>query len=208
MWLYGFGRGAISLVYHVLWRIRVEGTENIPANGGVIICGNHVNGNDPLFVGVAATRPVSFMAKEEIFKSPFVGFLARGVGAFPVKRGHPDRAALKRSLDVLEKGGCFGIFPEGTRNRTGKLGKAEPGTAYLALKSGVPVIPVGVSSTYKLFSQVAVKFGPPVDLSPFRTGKLTSETLDAAGEAIMAAIGAQLVPPVTIDTTAPEDEKV
>ena len=195
MWLYGFGKAAVGILYRMLWRVRTEGLENVPREGGVIIAGNHVNGNDPLFVGITAPRPVSFMAKEEIFGVPGVGFLARGVGAFPVKRGQPDRAALKRSLAVLEDGGCFGIFPEGTRNRTGKLGKAEPGTAYLALKSGAVVVPVGISSTYKLFSPVTLKYGKPVDLTPFMAGKLSSEVLDAAGEAIMAAIGAQLIPP-------------
>ncbi|HEY3366197.1 MAG TPA: lysophospholipid acyltransferase family protein [Symbiobacteriaceae bacterium] len=198
MWLYGFGKVAVGIVYRVLYRVRVEGTENIPADGGVIISGNHMNGNDPLFVGISATRKLAFMAKEEIFKIPFVSFLARGVGAFPVKRGQPDRAALKRTLDLLEQGGGLGIFPEGTRNRSGKLGKAEPGTAYLALKSGVPVIPVGISSTYKWFSPVVIKYGKPVDLEPYRTGKLTSDVLEDAGETIMAAIGAELVPPVAV----------
>jgi 1-acyl-sn-glycerol-3-phosphate acyltransferase len=191
----------VSGVYRLAFRIEVHGTENLPREGGVILCGNHFTGHDPLVMGVAAPRPVSFMAKAELFTIPVIGFLARSVGAFPVKRGQPDRGALKRAIEVLQSGGCFGIFPEGTRNRTGVLAKAEPGTAYFAIKTGAPVVPVGITSTYKLFSPVIVNFGKPVDLDPFRTGKLTSEALEAAGEAIMAGIGAQLAPPVQVGAT-------
>jgi 1-acyl-sn-glycerol-3-phosphate acyltransferase len=202
VWLYGFGKVLVSTFYHLLFRIEVHGTENLPREGGVILCGNHFTAHDPLVMGVAAPRPVSFMAKAELFTIPVIGSIARAVGAFPVKRGQPDRAALKRAIEVVQSGGCFGIFPEGTRSRTGVLAKAEPGTAYFALKTGAPVVPVGISSTYKLFSPVIVHFGKPVNLDPFRTGKLTSESLEAAGEAIMAGIGAQLAPPVRIGRAA------
>jgi len=205
MWLYGFAKALVSLIYRPLFRIRVEGLEHIPREGGVILCGNHYNGNDPIITGVTAPRPVSFMAKEEIFKLPVVGFLARGVGAFPVKRGTADRASLKRALEVLEAGGCFGIFPEGTRNRTGLLGKAEPGTAYIALKSGVPVIPFGISGRYKFFQPVTIRYGPPVPLDRFKGAKLTSEALDAAGQEIMGAIGRLLEPPVALPAASGQD---
>lgn len=197
MWLYGFARAAVGVFYRTAYRLKVEGLENVPREGGAIICGNHFTGHDPLVVGISMPRPVSFMAKQELFKLPVLGFIFRGMGAFPVNRGAPDRAALKKSIEVLENGGCFGIFPEGTRNRSGELGKAEPGTAYLALKSGAPVIPVGISSSYKLFSPIIVKVGKPVDLDAYRGAKLSSESRDAAGDAIMAAIGALLVPPAS-----------
>jgi 1-acyl-sn-glycerol-3-phosphate acyltransferase len=197
VWLYGFAKVVIGAVYRTLFRVQVQGLENVPAEGGVILCGNHFMAHDPIILGISAPRPVAFMAKAELFESRAFGFLVRGLGAFPVKRGQPDRAALKRSLEVLQSGGCFGIFPEGTRNRTGRLKPAEPGTAYFALKTGAPVVPVGISSTYKLFSPVFVRFGKPVDLDRFRDGKLTSEALEAAGEAIMAGIGRELVPPAS-----------
>ncbi|MGE5674110.1 MAG: lysophospholipid acyltransferase family protein [Mycobacterium leprae] len=202
MWLYGTGRGLLAILYRTLYRVRAEGLENIPPTGGVILCGNHFTAHDPIMVGVCANRPVQFMAKEELFRNRFLGFIMRGVGAFPVKRGQPDRAALKRSIDVLQSGGCFGIFPEGTRNRSGKLAKPEPGTAYLALKSGAPVVPVGITSTYKLFSPVIVKFGKPMSMERYAGAKLTSELLDEVGHTIMAGIGAELVPPVHLDVAA------
>lgn len=197
MYLYGFARGLARLAFRTIYRIQVEGLENVPAEGGVIVCGNHFNARDPLVVGITMKRPISFMAKQELFQNKLFAWVLSGMAVFPVKRGQPDRAALKRSIDVLQSGTCFGIFPEGTRNKTGKLGKAEPGAAYLALKSGAPVIPVGISSAYKLFGPIIVKYGRPVNLNAFRDAKLTGEALDAASDAIMAGIAAQLEPPAT-----------
>lgn len=206
MWLYGFGKALVTPIYRFLFRIRVEGLEHVPREGGVILCGNHYNGNDPVVIGIVAPRRVAFMAKDEIFKWPVVGWLARGVGAFPIKRGAPDRGSLKRSLEVLDQGGCFGIFPEGTRSRTGRLQKAEPGTAYIALKSGATVVPFGISGSYKLFSPLLVRFGPPVNLDRYKGGKLSSDSLEGAGHEIMAAIGRLLDPPVLLPPAAGQDQ--
>lgn len=194
MFLWPIGKALLWPIYHTVFRIRVEGLENVPKEGGAIICGNHFRAHDPLVMGLHSPRKIHFMAKAELFENPLLRWVIQdGLGSFPVKRGKADLASLKRSIEVLESGECFGIFPEGTRNRIGVLAKAEPGTAYLALKSGAPVIPVGISGTYKLFSPLIIKFGPPVDLSPYKSGRLNSETLEAAGEAIMAGIAAQLI---------------
>ncbi len=195
MWLYGFARIVLGLGYRLAYRVQAEGREHIPPTGGVILCGNHINAQDPIVIGLACPRPICFMAKEELFRSQLLGFIIKGLGAFPVKRGSADRAALKHALALLEAGCCFGIFPEGTRSRTGELQKPEPGTAYIALKSGVPVIPVGISGSYRLFSPIRVRFGPPVDLDRFRGEKLNGETLEAASQAIADAIAALLDPP-------------
>lgn len=206
MWLYGFGKALVTPIYRTMFRIRVEGLEHVPKEGGAILCGNHFSGHDPLIAGITSPRKVSFMAKEEVFKWPVVGFLARGVGAFPVKRGSADRSSLKKALDILANGGCFGIFPEGTRSKNSQLRKAEPGTAYIALKAGVPVIPFGISSSYRLFSPVLVRFGPPVNLDQFQGAKLSGESLDLAGGEIMAAIGRLLEPPVHLPAVSGQDD--
>lgn len=196
MWLYAYGRAIVWPFYHLLFRMRVEGLENVPPAGKLIFCVNHFKWHDPLVVGITAPRRVAFMAKEELFRNRFVAWVISGLGVFPVKRGQPDRAALRHSIDILESGGCLGIFPEGTRNRSGRLAKAEPGAAYFALKTGTPVIPVGISSSFKLFSPLIVRFGKPLDLEQFRSGRMSSDQMQGAGEAIMGAIGALLVPPV------------
>lgn len=197
MYLYGFAKGLVNVTFRIVYRMRVEGLENVPREGGVIVCGNHFNAKDPMLVGITMNRPIQFMAKQELFTNKLFAWVLHGLGVFPVKRGQPDRAALKHSIEVLDSGACFGIFPEGTRNKTGQLGKAEPGTAYLALKSGAPVIPVGITSRYKLFGPILVRYGKPIDLGLAPGGKLTSEALEAASDAIMAGIGQQLEPPVT-----------
>jgi 1-acyl-sn-glycerol-3-phosphate acyltransferase len=193
LWLWSIGRAVVLPVYRLLYRIKVEGIENIPRAGGVILCSNHIRAHDPPLLGMITPRQVRFMAKEELFQVPVIGWLVRhGGGAFPVKRGTADRGALKQSLDVLANGGCFGIFPEGTRSSTGRMAKLEPGTAYLALKSGATVIPVAFSGTYGLFSRLLIRFGKPVDLTVYSGRKLTSETLETAGEVISAAIARQI----------------
>jgi 1-acyl-sn-glycerol-3-phosphate acyltransferase len=189
-------KALVGVTFRTIYRVQVEGLENIPREGGAIVCGNHFDARDPIMVGITANRPVQFMAKQELFKNGLFAWVLQGMGVFPVKRGQPDRAALKHSIDVLNSGACFGIFPEGTRNRTGQLGKAEPGTAYLAAKSGAPVIPVGITSRYKFFGPIIVRYGRPVDLGIASGGKLTSEGLEHAGDAIMSAIGGLLEPPV------------
>ncbi len=206
MSLYSFARVVVGAAYRLFYRIRVEGLENIPEGEGLLLCSNHFHANDPIVLGIAAPRQVHFMAKEELFRIPILNTVIRWLGAFPVRRGRPDRTPLKRAIEVLHSGRCVGIFPEGTRVRSGKLGKAEPGTAYLALKAGARVVPVGITSTYRLFSPVIVKFGRPIDLSRYVSGKITSEALDQASQAIMAAIGELLEPPVHVDVAAGAQE--
>lgn len=192
MGFYGFAKAIVTPVFRLLYRIRVEGLEHVPATGGIIVCANHTKAIDPIFLGIACPRPVHFMAKQEIFQVPFIGWLVRQLKAFPVDREGNDRGALKRSLEVLTSGGCFGIFPEGTRMKSGELGEFHGGTAYLALKAGAQVIPVGITPGYKLFGTVLVRFGAPVDLEEFRTGKVSGAVRDAASQRISAAVAAQV----------------
>lgn len=188
MSFYAFARAIVSPVFRLLYRIRVEGMEHVPPEGAVIVCANHTHNFDPIVLGVACPRELQFMAKQEAFKVPVLGQLITWLGAFPVDREGNDRGALKRSLNVLESGGCFGIFPEGTRVKSGELGEFHGGTAYLALKAGATVIPAGISSGYRLFKPTVVRFGPPVDLEEFRSGKVTGPVRDAASHRIVTAV--------------------
>ena len=137
----------------VLWlvlRFRVEGTEHVPRRGAVLVVCNHLHNLDPVLLAAAFPRPLHFMAKIELFSVPVVRFLISRVGAFPVDRGKADRWAIRRAEAALAQGIAVGIFPEGTRSASRALKEALPGAALLALRSGVPVIPMVVIGSERL----------------------------------------------------------
>lgn len=187
--MYGLAKGLFSLLFALLffgWR--VEGRDNLPAEGGAILCSNHISWWDPPLVGCVVKRRVHFMAKEELFKIPILGSILPALGAFPVRRGTPDRSAIRQALRVLKDGQVLGIFPEGTRSKTGRLQKAEPGTALLAIKSQAPLVPVAILGPYRLFRPIRVRIGAPFTVEEFYDQRLSTEVLGPASEKIMAKI--------------------
>ena len=170
------------------YRWRVIGAHNVPADGPVILCANHINNFDPPLLGCGIERQVHFMAKEELFRIPVLSFLITQFGAFPVKRGAGDRAAIRATLKILEEGKVLGIFPEGTRSKTGEVGQGMSGTAMFALKSDAQVIPVAIVGPYRLFRPVTIIYGKPIDLSHYKEGKATGETMKEVTELIMQSI--------------------
>lgn len=179
----------VLFIINVIFRIEVEGYENIPERGPIIICPNHISFLDPPIIGAVFTRRIFFMAKAELFKNPLFKFiLSNGLGAFPVKRGTSDLTAIKIALKHLKNGHVVGIFPEGTRSKTGKLQKAEPGVSLLSVKGNAPVLPIGIKSTYKLFSKVVIKIGKPIYFDEYQNIHLTSQDMANIGEKIMFEI--------------------
>ena len=154
--------------YGIFLRTKVIGAENIPATGGFILASNHMANWDPPFLGTFSPRIVNFMGKEELFKNPIMAAICRGLHVFPVKRGAADKAAIKTAVKILKSGECLGIFPEGTRSKTGKLGKAESGVSLIAAMTKAPIIPAAIVNTDKIFSaevkfpRLAVVYGTPI----------------------------------------------
>jgi len=162
----------------LVWRPTVTGAENIPAEGGVILASNHLSFVDSVVIPSVAPRPVHFLAKSDYFTGTGVrGTLSRwwfeGLGMLPVDRDDPQAAlgSLEVALEVLRRGEAFGIYPEGTRSRDGRLYRGRTGVAHLALTAGVPVVPVGLSGTdeiqpvdarYPRLAHCAVEFGEPI----------------------------------------------
>ncbi len=196
--LYWIGKILAVLVCRFFGRWQVIGQENIPRTGGVLVCANHVSYIDPPALGAGCPRRVYFMAKEPLFRIPVLGFLIRKVGAFPVKTHSADRAAIRKAVDLLHKGECVAMFPEGTRNLTSEpLLPAEPGVGMIALMAKVPVIPAALINTAKLlpphsmflrFARIKVVYGKPVDLSDLY-GAHGKEAAQEVGNRVMAAIG-------------------
>lgn len=152
-------------------RLRVRGREHLPAEGPVLIVSNHVSQTDPPILGVATLpRKSYYMAKIELFRTPLLGRIIYGLGAFPVDRGASDRRALRLAREILNRGDQLLMFPEGTRNKNGRLRPGLPGAGTLGLVEGVTVIPAAIWGSQRRLGPVRVVFGPPLDLSDLTTG--------------------------------------
>lgn len=148
---YAIVRAILNFFFFVIFGLKVEGRENVPPAGAIIVAPNHKSYWDPPVVGVAFnTRIIHYMAKEELFKNPFFAWLIRQFGTFPVKRGSVDRTAVRQAIKEIKEGNPLGIFPEGTRIKREGLGRFHTGMASLALMTGTPVIPVAVLGTMDL----------------------------------------------------------
>jgi len=185
---YRIFRGFFRIIFSLVFRWQVIGREHIPKEGPVILCANHISLWDPPLLGSGIERQVNFMAKEELFRIPGLNFLLVKFGAFPVKRGAGDRAAIRATLKLLEEGKIFGIFPEGTRSKTGEVGEGMPGVAMFALKSEADVIPVAIIGPYRMFRPIKIVYGKPIDLTQLREAKTGSDTLKVTSDLIMAHI--------------------
>lgn len=142
-----------KLVFKLIFRTKVIGYENIPQEGSLIVAANHMSNWDPPFLGTFLGRPISYMAKEELFKNPIFAVAIRALNVFPVKRGSADKTAIKHAIKLLKDGQCLGIFPEGTRSKTGKIGKAESGVGMIAAMTKAPVLPALIINTNKIFGE-------------------------------------------------------
>ncbi|MBR7795539.1 1-acyl-sn-glycerol-3-phosphate acyltransferase [Agaribacter marinus] len=183
--LYKFAKFVVALIFYPLYRIKVTGKENVPKEGPVIICSNHISNLDPPVVGITSPRDIHFMAKEELFEKPFLGKLLLGIQAFPVRRGMSDRNALRNGLGILSKGRTLGLFPEGTRSKTGKLGEPLAGAGFFALRSKAVIVPCAIVGTYKPFHKLQVIYGEPVRMEELRIKKASAQE---AANAIMEEI--------------------
>lgn len=184
-------------VFRFVLRWQVRGAENVPAAGPVIIASNHASNLDPPVVAVAVWRPCYFMAKQELFTNRMFNWYIRCLGAFPVRRGTADRAALKRSLELLEQGRALVMFPEGTRSETGELKEPELGVGMIACRTGIAVVPVYLQGTSRVMpkgggfrlARIVVTFGPPLRFGEQGT-KPGRQDYERAAARIMEAIAA------------------
>jgi 1-acyl-sn-glycerol-3-phosphate acyltransferase len=191
---------ALRVVLTVLTRWRVKGREKIPTEGGLIVVSNHLsNADPPILASGIARRRIRFMAKIELFKYPF-GIVPRLYGAFPVRRFEADMGALMNAERMLKRGEVIGMFPEGTRSKTGKIGKPHQGTAIIALRSGATLLPCAIYGTQRLgnplnvlrYLKMGVNIGDPIQVEQVK--RPTEEQVNNLTERLFAAIVAQLPP--------------
>jgi len=158
-------------IYKIIFRGHLIGRENIPQKDSFIVVSNHGSLLDPPLLGHALGRNISFMAKAELFKVPFLGFIIKACGAYPVKRGIADKNTIKIACKKLSNDNCIGIFIDGTRQINGRVNKPKQGAALLAFKNQKLLLPVAIVNSHRLmrfkfffplFSKIVIKVGKPV----------------------------------------------
>ena len=170
-------KAILTPILRILFRVRVEGKENLPKNGAAILASNHLSFCDSIFLPLVLRRRITFVAKAEYFEDRKTAWFFRAVGQIPIKRGGGSAAqrALDSAKEVLDSGSLFGIYPEGTRSPDGRLYKGHTGVARLALASGAPIHAVAMIGTREaqpigqvkpnFFSPITVRISAPIDIS-------------------------------------------
>ena len=200
-WFYYVFRLVIRMLLHLLTRWQVKGKENVPRQGPLLIVANHINLVDPVLIAASLSRKPAFMAKEQLFRSPFPGFFIRSFGAFPVRRRRIDRKALHQASQALAKGQALVMFPEGRRSQNSQLQPAFLGAALIASRSGALILPVGITGSEKIKGaawllrrpRIMVNIGHPFSPPPGNS-RLAKEGLAELTNSIMSHI-AELLPP-------------
>ncbi len=206
-WFFHPGAALIGGAARLLWGLKAEGVEHVPRTGSFILVSNHCSNLDPPFIGWATGhqvgRVIHFMAKIEMRSWFFIGWLATQSGTFFVRRGEGDRNAQRFSLEALADGRPIAIFPEGTRSRNGHLTEFKSGAAFLAIRSGAPILPVAISGSHRLFpdgskiphaTRLVVRIGEPLSLPHQATGRIDRAALEDGTRTMQDAVRALLPP--------------
>lgn len=190
--LYFIGQILLWGYFHLVFRMKVVGAENVPKEGPVLLCSNHLAKRDPVLLGLSQKRQVFYMAKEELFRNKFLGGLFRMLGAFPVKRGTGGSDALEDAYALLKQNGVVGVFIEGHRSKDGRLQKPKTGAALLAYETKSPVVPVcitaGDGKRPGPFKRTMIRFGKPISPEELNIKDDSSMQLRRASRTIMSYI--------------------
>jgi len=196
-WL--IGKIVLRIIFYGYLRMVVEGEQNVPSTGSVLLVSNHLSSLDPFAIGIACHRKVHFLGKQELFRIPVLAYFIRQWGAIPVDRKATDIAAMRVAVKVIRQGEILGIFPEGTRSTSGELQRFREGAAKIALRFRLPIIPVGAIGTRTSLPPgawfprpvpIKLRFGPSFQLAP--PGQPPPESLQAAAALIRTRIASLL----------------
>lgn len=186
-----FVRYVVWGVYKLFYNFHIEGIENIPQDRPLVMASNHRSYADPVILTMPMKRPVTYMAKEELFKNKLFGWFITKLGAFPVKRGAGDMQVIDDSIAILNSGRNLVIFPEGTRSKDGKVGKGKTGVALIAAKSGADVLPCGIifeGEKLKFRSKLTLRFGKVIPAEEIAVEDASPKALKGVKKRIMEAI--------------------
>jgi 1-acyl-sn-glycerol-3-phosphate acyltransferase len=189
----------LKILFWMLGGVRVSGRENIPRRGGVIIAPNHRSHSDPPLVGVTLPRYAWFLATDELFTIRFWGTLGRWMRGYPIRQDSPDRAALRRTEELLKSGEAVVIFPEGHESVTAELQPLQGGPILIAMRTGVPILPVALAGTERIMPArtfrlrrtsrpLAVRYGKPIPIEELTGGFRGREAVEHGVQRLTAAL--------------------
>ena len=178
-------RGFLNTLYDV----KVVGLENMPKEGGVLVCANHLSALDPILMGAFVDRHLHFMAKHELFKNYFLAKLIRSLGGFPVNRESVEITSLKHALGLLKDGKAMGIFAQGGREvAVVNEDDGKAGVAMFAVRGVVPVVPVGIVGSFRPFTRIMLNMGEPIYFEEHMGKKVKSAELSVLTKQIMVEV--------------------
>ena len=201
--LWKLAQALVRILTTLLFDLKVYGRRNVPPAGGVLLVTNHESYLDPALIGAQLWRPISYLAKSELFENRFFGWLIRNLYAFPVRQGAGDVGAVRETIRRLQEGHLLNIFPEGSRSETGEMLPIEPGVALVIRRAGVPVVPVAIDGSFEAWSKhrkvprahpIRVVYGPPMDLAdrkPAEIVRIIDTTLRRMLDELHARSGAR-----------------
>ena len=181
----------LGTLFKLIMKLEVQGTENLPTDGAVVLTANHVTNFDVIPMQLSIPRPIFFMGKASLFKIPVFASIIRDLGAFPVYRGEKDEWAIRHAARILEHGQTLGMFPEGRRSKGGGLGVAKTGSARLALDANCPIVPMAVIGSDKFFEHFPRRTHVTVKILPLILPK-PGETPLALMDRVMFTLAAEL----------------
>ena len=185
---YGFAKTIVRPFYRIFFRLRVTGLENIPAQGGVILCANHTSYHDAPVLGIVCPRQLHFLAKYELWHFKWLGKILDKVGAIPVNREKPAISTFKDIVSLLKDGRGAGIFMQGGRRKEIDYDDVKAGVALFAIKGRAAVVPVNITSRFLPFSKLHVNIGAPISFEELWDAKVRTEQLNEAAQKIIDAI--------------------
>jgi len=200
--LYPLGKASTGLLVRVAFRIKFEGTENIPPGGGYILACNHRSNFDPVIIAQKVPVQVYYLAKVELLKNPVAGFIISRLGIIPVKRGEGDNSAIEKAVEIVRGGGVLGVFPEGSRSKDGVPLRPRSGAAVIASQTGADVLPMAVTYAkgVRFGGTVTVRYGQMIPNSDLGVAPGSPTSLRKASKFVMDKIVALMDP-------APSDEE-
>ncbi len=171
----------VSGILRVFILLRFRGKENIPSEGAFLLCANHRALHDPIIIAAGCKRQLTFMGKDSLFKKPVLGWLIKALGAFPIRRGKGDAAAVMATLKIMKKGEATLIFPEGTRVKKGERKQVNSGIVRLAIQCGVPIVPA-----YVTFNSVT--YGKPISYDEYADSVHDGDVMQSLADGLMDTI--------------------